>query len=179
MRRAVFLDRDGVLNRTEVRDGAPRPPKSLAELEILPGVQEALRDLAAERLLLVVVTNQPDVARGFQSRDEVEAIHESLKSRLKLDDIFTCYHDDQDGCDCRKPKPGLLQEAAAMHDIELSRSFLVGDRWRDIEAGRTAGCETFLLARPYSGRERCRPDHEAADLGAAAKIIAGGLRSRA
>jgi len=176
MRRAVFLDRDGVLNRTEVRGGAPRPPASVAEVELLPGVEEALGLLAGEGLLLVVVTNQPDVARGTLRKDDVERIHEHLMGRLPLDAVFACYHDDADGCECRKPRPGLLRAAADEHGIDLRGSFLVGDRWRDIEAGRAAGCVTLLLSRPYSQRERCAPDHEAQDLGTAARIIAHSVR---
>jgi D-glycero-D-manno-heptose 1,7-bisphosphate phosphatase len=172
MARAVFLDRDGVLNRTEVRDGAPRPPATLAELELLPGVPEALGLLAGQGLRLVVVTNQPDVARGAARAEDVEAIHAHLLATLPLDAVFACYHDDADGCACRKPRPGLLHAAAAAHAIQLERSFLVGDRWRDIEAGRAAGCETFLLAQPYSQPERCSPDHTSPDLLSAAREIA-------
>jgi D-glycero-D-manno-heptose 1,7-bisphosphate phosphatase len=172
MARAVFLDRDGVLNRTEVRDGAPRPPARLDELELLPGVPEALDLLAAEGLRLVVVTNQPDVARGAARSEDVEAIHAHLLATLPLDAVFACYHDEGDGCDCRKPRPGMLRAAAAAHAIELERSFMVGDRWRDIEAGRAAGCETFLLAQPWSEPERCSPDHTVPDLLSAAREIA-------
>jgi D-glycero-D-manno-heptose 1,7-bisphosphate phosphatase len=172
MVRAVFLDRDGVLNRTEVQGGAPRPPATLAELTLLPGVPEALTLLASHGLRLVVVTNQPDVARGAARTEDVEAIHAHLLATLPLDAVFACYHDDRDACDCRKPRPGMLLAAAAAHAIELDRSFLVGDRWRDIEAGRAAGCETFLLAQPYSEPERCSPDHTATDLLSAAREIA-------
>ena len=172
MARAVFLDRDGVLNRTEMRGGAPRPPATLAELELLPGVPEALGLLAAEGLRLVVVTNQPDVARGAARPEDVEAIHAHLLATLPLDAVFACFHDEGDGCDCRKPRPGMLRAAAAAHAIELTRSFMVGDRWRDVEAGRAAGCETFLLAQPWSERERCSPDHVAPDLLSAAREIA-------
>lgn len=172
MARAVFLDRDGVLNRTEVRDGAPRPPATVGELELLPGVPEALRLLAAQGLRLVVVTNQPDVARGAARPEDVEAIHAHLLSTLPLDAVFACFHDDGDGCLCRKPRPGLLQAAARAHAIELDRSFMVGDRWRDVEAGRAAGCETFLLAQPWSEAERCSPDHTAPDLMSVAREIA-------
>jgi D-glycero-D-manno-heptose 1,7-bisphosphate phosphatase len=112
-RRAVFLDRDGVLNRAVVRDGTPYPPDSLEALEILPGVREALEDLKASGFLLLVVTNQPDVAKGTQSRAVVEAIHQKLRAELPLDDIFVCYHQDSDGCDCRKPATGLFEDAAA------------------------------------------------------------------
>jgi transaldolase len=171
LRRAVFLDRDGVLNRTVVRDGAPRPPASPDELEILPGVPEALAALAARGWVLVVVTNQPDVARGRQARAVVEAINRRLLSTLPLRAVLACYHDDADRCDCRKPRPGLLRQAAAEHGLDLDASVMVGDRWSDVQAGAAAGCRTFLVRADYSEPERCRPDHEVADLGEAAAAI--------
>jgi D-glycero-D-manno-heptose 1,7-bisphosphate phosphatase len=171
LRTAVFLDRDGTLNRTEVRDGAPRPPNDVEELEILPGVREALERLKRAGLLLVVVTNQPDVARGSLDRRSVEQLHTLLRRRLPLDAIYCCFHDDLDDCPCRKPRPGLLVEAAARFGIELSGSFMVGDRWRDVEAGQRAGCTTVLLRQPYSGATRAPADFEAADLAEAAEII--------
>jgi D-glycero-D-manno-heptose 1,7-bisphosphate phosphatase len=148
-RSAVFLDRDGVINRAFVRDGTPYPPDALEDLEILPHVPEALSALKAQGYSLVVVTNQPDVARGAASRELVEGIHERLKGELGLDAIFTCFHDDADECDCRKPKPGLLFRASAALGIDLTSSFMVGDRWRDVEAGRRAGCRTFFVDCGY------------------------------
>jgi D-sedoheptulose 7-phosphate isomerase len=148
--RAVFLDRDGVINRTFIRDGKPFPPSTLQELEILPGVPEALQELKQHGYKLLVVTNQPDVARGKQSRQTIEAMHQALSARLPLDDIFVCYHTDRDNCDCRKPMPGMLLEAARKHNIDLASSFMVGDRWRDIEAGYNAGCKTILIDYGYS-----------------------------
>ena len=148
-RAAVFLDRDGVLNRTFIRDGTPYPPVSLRDLEILPHVPEALSALKAQGYSLVVVTNQPDVARGTASRELVDSIHERLKAELGLDAIFTCFHDDADECDCRKPKPGLLFRAAHDLGIDLTSSFMVGDRWRDVEAGRRAGCRTLFVDCSY------------------------------
>src|ERR1700735_4309357 len=118
-RRAVFLDRDGVINRTFVRDGKPYPPTTLQELEVLPGVPEALHELKQHGYQLLVVTNQPDVARGKQSRQTIEAMHQALSARLPLDDIFVCYHTDEDKCDCRKPLPGMLLEAAPKHKIDF------------------------------------------------------------
>ena len=144
-RTAVFLDRDGVINRAFDRNGILRPPASLRELEILPDVPEALCALKAHGYSLVVVTNQPDVARGTASRELVGRIHEGLKNDFGLDAILTCFHDDADRCDCRKPLPGLLFRAARDLDIDLSSSFMVGDRWRDVEAGKRAGCRTFLI----------------------------------
>ncbi|MEO7145005.1 MAG: HAD-IIIA family hydrolase, partial [Bryobacteraceae bacterium] len=115
MNKAVFLDRDGVLNRAVLRDGKPYPPASVDELEILPDAAEALGRLKQAGFLLLVVTNQPDVARGAQTRAAVEAMHAALARALPIDGFFVCYHDDADGCDCRKPRPGLLLQAAAAH----------------------------------------------------------------
>jgi D-glycero-D-manno-heptose 1,7-bisphosphate phosphatase len=144
-RRAVFLDRDGVLNRAVVRDGKPYPPPSLDALEILPGVSEALGRLRAAGFLNIVVTNQPDVATGKQRRDVVEAINARLSEELTLDAIKVCYHSDADNCPCRKPRPGMLIEASHELGISLPASCLIGDRWRDVEAGRAAGCGLLLF----------------------------------
>lgn len=158
LRRAVFLDRDGVLNRAIVRNGQPYPPASVDEVELLEGAAEACRALHATGFLLIVVSNQPDVARGTQRRDVVEAINAHLRALLPLDDIRVCYHDDRDVCTCRKPAPGLLLEAAAAWQVALDRSFMVGDRWRDIEAGRRAGCTTILIDHGYGEDLSVLPD---------------------
>jgi len=172
-RRAVFLDRDGVLNRAVFRDGQPGPPRTLDELAVLPGVPEALLRLRAAGYLLIVATNQPDVARGRQRPEVIEAMHASLRARLPLDEIRACYHDDADGCRCRKPEPGMLVEAARAWDVELASSFMVGDRGRDIEAGRRAGCTTLLVTGVPEEGEGCRPDRRVADLREAAEVILG------
>jgi D-glycero-D-manno-heptose 1,7-bisphosphate phosphatase len=157
-RRAVFLDRDGVLNRARVVDGVPHPPDSVKDLELLPGVEEACRRLREAGLLLIVVTNQPDVARGAQTLEEVEALNRELSSRLPLDEIRVCPHDDGDACQCRKPAPGMLLDAARDRGIDLERSVMVGDRWRDVEAGRRAGCKTIFIDWGYSERAPEAPD---------------------
>jgi len=170
--RAVFLDRDGVLNRAIIRDGLPFAPTSIAELEILPGVPDALPRLRAAGFLLIVVTNQPDVARGTASRDAIDAIHARMRQTLPLDDIRVCFHDDADHCACRKPLPGLLLDAAAGWDIDLKRSYMIGDRWRDIAAGQAAGCTTVLVDGGHDEASTVEPDtrkHALAD--AAAWII--------
>jgi D-glycero-D-manno-heptose 1,7-bisphosphate phosphatase len=156
-RPAVFLDRDGVLNRAIMRNGKPFPPSGPEELELLPDVASSLRDLKAHGFALFVITNQPDVARGTHTREAVEGIHQALASSLPIDDIFVCYHDDPDDCACRKPKPGLLLEAQRKHNLDLSRSFFVGDRWRDIDAGRAAGCKTVLIDYGYDERKPAQP----------------------
>jgi D-sedoheptulose 7-phosphate isomerase len=171
-RRAVFLDRDGVINRAIVRDGKPFAPATLEELEILPDVPAALRKLKDRGFQLLVITNQPDVARGKQSRVAVEDIHRELASTLPLDDIIVCYHSDEDNCACRKPKPGMLIDAARKHDIDLSVSFLVGDRWRDIEAGKNAGCTTIWIDGGYREKQPAQaPDARVGSLREAADWI--------
>jgi D-glycero-D-manno-heptose 1,7-bisphosphate phosphatase len=170
-RPAVFLDRDGVLNRAAVRDGRPYPPATLDELEILPHVHEALVQLRTAGFDLVVVTNQPDVARGTQPRHIVEAINAELGRRLQLDDFRVCYHDEQSQCDCRKPSAGLLLAAALERDLDLSRSFMVGDRWRDVEAGRRAGCRTVFIDHNYREPLTAAPDARVSDLAEAASWI--------
>ena len=165
-RRAVFLDRDGVINRAFVRDGRPFPPATEQQLEILPGVTEALARLHDAGFRLVVVTNQPDIARGTQRRDVVDRMHARLRSELPIDDIRVCDHDDADGCECRKPKPGLLAAAARDGGLSLEDSFMVGDRWRDVEAGRRAGCATIFIDHGYN---EPRPDRADAFVGSLAE----------
>jgi D-glycero-D-manno-heptose 1,7-bisphosphate phosphatase len=172
VRRAVFLDRDGVLNEPILRDGRPYPPSGLHELTLVPDAEAALARLKQCGFFLVVVTNQPDVARGTSTRADVERIHRHLASHLPLDDFFTCYHDDSDRCDCRKPLPGLLVKAAARYGIDLARSYMVGDRWRDIEAGQAAGCRTVWIDHGYRERGPSRPpDARVRSIGEAAAWI--------
>jgi D-glycero-D-manno-heptose 1,7-bisphosphate phosphatase len=151
-KRAVFLDRDGVINQAIIRDGKPHPPSGVDELKIVVGAVDALRDLKQAGFLLIVVTNQPDIARGTQSRVALDAIHKALSEALPLDDFFVCPHDDSNQCDCRKPLPGLLLRAAEKYDVDMSRSFMIGDRWRDVDAGASAGCATVWIDYVY--RER-------------------------
>ncbi|WP_330591319.1 HAD family hydrolase [Gemmata obscuriglobus] len=165
--RVVFLDRDGVLNRAFPEGGTTRPPMTLDELELLPGVPAALERLRAAGFARVVVTNQPDVARGKQTRAAVEAINAKMCAELPLTDLFACYHDTADRCDCRKPKPGMLLAAAAKWDLDLPAAFLIGDRWSDVAAAAAAGCRGVLIDTPFSSPERCSPDHTAADITAA------------
>jgi D-glycero-D-manno-heptose 1,7-bisphosphate phosphatase len=176
-RPALFLDRDGVINRAVLRAGIPRPPASLAELEILPGVPAALEALKAGGYTLVVVTNQPDVARGSTSRELVSDIHAHLADTLALDAILTCFHDDSAECDCRKPKPGLLLQAARELSLDLASSFMVGDRWRDMEAGRRAGCRTFYVDQGYEQTVPAAADYRVESLSeAAGRVLALGPR---
>lgn len=157
-RRAVFLDRDGVINRSMMRDGKPYAPTHVSEFELLPGVPAALSRLRQHGFLNIVVTNQPDIATGKQRREDLDALHERLKTELAIDAIKTCCHLDADDCVCRKPKPGLLLEAAREFDIDLGASFMVGDRWRDIAAGQRAGCKTcFFIDYGYAEKRPEQP----------------------
>ncbi len=160
--RAVFLDRDGVINRAVLRAGLPHPPQSVQDLEILPGVGDALTLLKSAGFKLVVITNQPDVARGTQTRAQVEAIHDLLLRTLPLDGVKVCYHDDADGCSCRKPSPGMILEAARDWEVDLARSYTVGDRWKDMEAGQRAGTTTILIENEYPEK---KPAHAASRVG--------------
>jgi D-glycero-D-manno-heptose 1,7-bisphosphate phosphatase len=170
---AVFLDRDGVINRALTRDGKPYPPSSLAEFEILPGVAEACTLLKQAGYILVVATNQPDVGRGTTTQETVEAIHAHMQRLLPLDRVEVCYHPGKGAseCDCRKPKPGMLLRAAHDLNIDLARSFMVGDRWRDIDAGHAAGVTTILIDYNYTEALRQPPQHRVSSLREAATLI--------
>jgi D-glycero-D-manno-heptose 1,7-bisphosphate phosphatase len=172
LKRAVFLDRDGVVNEAEVKDGRPYSPADATSLRIAAGAAESLARLRQAGYLLLVVTNQPDVARGKQTRQAVEEMNQRIRAELPVDDVLACYHDDDDYCDCRKPKPGLILQAARQCGIDLEKSFMVGDRWRDIDAGANAGCKTILIDFGY--RERApvsTPDYRARSLSEAADWI--------
>lgn len=169
--RAVFLDRDGVINKADFPDATPRAPTSLDEFQLLPGVEEALRKLKAAGFYLIVVTNQPDVSRGKIRRSTVDEITAHLLDRLRLDAVEVCFHDDADACACRKPQPGMLNDSARRFGINLARSFMVGDRWRDIEAGRRAHCTTILVGSGYGETFSSKPDATFASLADAAEWI--------
>jgi D-glycero-D-manno-heptose 1,7-bisphosphate phosphatase len=171
-RRAVFLDRDGVLNRVLLRNGKPHPPRSIKEMTIPQGVGPALARLRGAGFLLIVLTNQPDIARGSLTWADLDAMHEHMSRLLPLDAFRVCDHDDSSGCPCRKPKPGLIIRAANDFGIDRTTSFMVGDRWRDVDAGSAAGCRTVLIDMGY--RERgpsTLPSAKVSDLGAAADWI--------
>jgi D-glycero-D-manno-heptose 1,7-bisphosphate phosphatase len=175
LNRAVFLDRDGVLNRGVLQDGRPFAPIDVSEFQLMPGVADALAQLSAAGFLLIVATNQPDVVRGRATRAGIDAIHEWMRRHLPLTAIRVCFHDDADLCACRKPKPGLLVAAAVDYEIQLERSFMVGDRWRDLGAGKAASCTAILVNR-FPETLRVAPDVELADLPAAAAWILAAAR---
>ena len=147
---AVFLDRDGVLNEVRMAGGVASGPRRVGELHIVPGARAGLLRLKAAGLTLIVVSNQPDVARGDLSAAALEEINQALRAALPVDAVYVCPHDTADGCDCRKPSPGLITAGAAALGVDLARSCLVGDRWVDLAAARAAGIDAILLRRPWS-----------------------------
>jgi D-glycero-D-manno-heptose 1,7-bisphosphate phosphatase len=169
--RAVFLDRDGVINVSLRRGNSLHAPLLLDDVVICPGVPEALASLKRAGFLLIVVTNQPDVARGVGRREDVAAIHAYMKQTLPLDAIRVCFHVDADRCACRKPQPGMLLAEATDREIRLDRSFMVGDRWRDIEAGIRAGCRTILVESGVVEEKLVHPDWTTDSLANAAEWI--------
>jgi D-glycero-D-manno-heptose 1,7-bisphosphate phosphatase len=178
VRPAVFLDRDGVINANLERDGRPVAPTALEEFRLLPGVEEAVSRLKAAGYLVIVVTNQPDVATGRTTMATVNAMHDVIRSRLGVDDIKICFHTDADACGCRKPKPGMILAAAREHGIDQARSYVVGDRWRDVAAGRAAGCLTIFVDHGYEQEGPNEPHHVVASLSEAASIILTGSSAR-
>ncbi len=170
---AVFLDRDGVINANLERNGRPVAPTTMTEFRLLPKVDEAIRRLKAGGYAIIVVTNQPDVANGLTPRGTVDAMHDLIRSSLAVDDIRVCFHNDAAGCTCRKPKPGMILTAAAEHGVDLARSYLVGDRWRDIQAGRAAGCSTIFIDYGYPQDQPNNPDTVVQSLWEATDFILG------
>lgn len=149
MTRAIFLDRDGVLNRSEVRNGKPYAPRRLEDFEILPDVPDACKKLVNAGYLLIVVTNQPDIGNGLVDPAVVDAMHKQLQKALPLTAIYTCPHKQTDGCTCRKPAPGLLLQAKTTHEIDMAQSYMVGDRKSDVEAALAVGVTPVFIDYKY------------------------------
>jgi D-glycero-D-manno-heptose 1,7-bisphosphate phosphatase len=176
-RRAVFLDRDGVVNAVITRDGKPHPPARLEDFVLMPGVVEGCHALKRAGYLLVVATNQPDVGRGTQTQEVVEAMHQRLRNLLPVDGIEVCYHPGQGNsvCDCRKPRPGMLLRAALTHGIALEHSWMIGDRWVDVECGRAAGCHTIFVDYGYAEERPSLQDYTVKSFVSAVSVITGGV----
>ncbi len=152
-KRAVFFDRDGVVLKAIVMDGKPRPPHSIAEYKALsgitPGAKEAVEKVKAAGFLAILISNQPDMAYGVISKEEWQWVQDQIKD-IPFDDVFICFHRRDDNCDCMKPKPGKLFEAAKKWDIDLTQSFLVGDTKDDVTAAQAAHCKSILLETAYN-----------------------------
>jgi D-glycero-D-manno-heptose 1,7-bisphosphate phosphatase len=170
-RAAVFLDRDGVLVVPTFRDGRSFAPTELRTYCFYPEARESLERLKAEGFMLIVVTNQPDVASGLISREVIDIMHRRLSEELPVDAVLACFHAAGDNCPCRKPRPGMLLEAAEHYGISLGASFMVGDRASDIEAGIRAGCRSVFIdlgytaeARPQGAAAQVKSIRQAADV---------------
>lgn len=158
IKRAIFLDRDGIINSSVVKEGKPYPPASVVEVQFITGVRECLLKFAKKGFLIFIITNQPDVARGTKNIEEIEKIHHLIKEQFPVDEIFACYHDDEDHCTCRKPGIGFFLQAQRDYAIDLTQSYMVGDRWRDIDAGKNAGCTTIFVDYGYNEKLKQQPD---------------------
>jgi len=150
--KAIFLDRDGVVNEAIVVDRKPFSPKFVEEVKIVNGIKELLEFLSKE-YFIIIITNQPNIARKTQSQNSVNKINRYLKSQLQIDDFFVCPHSNEDNCNCRKPKTGLILQAVEKYDIDLSQSYLIGDRKSDIECGVNTGCRTIFVDYGYQERQ--------------------------
>ena len=169
--KAAFLDRDGVINRAIIRKGRAYSPILLKDFKFLPKVAPAVKALKAAGFKIILVTNQPDVGAGKQKLAVVKAMHRLVRSKLAPDDIEVCYHTQEQGCSCRKPKPGMLLQAAKKWRIDLKKSFMVGDRWRDVEAGKAAGCQTIWVKAGYKEKKAENPDAVVSSLYEASRWI--------
>lgn len=158
MKKAIFWDRDGVLNLCEVREGKPYAPRRVEDFEVFPEAVDVLTELKKKGFFQVVVTNQPDVGNGFVQQEVVGKMHQRLREALPVDDVKVCYASQKEGSPMRKPSPGMLLQTATEYGIDLKESFMVGDRWSDVEAGKSAGCKTIFLDRGYGEKRPKNPD---------------------
>ena len=157
-RKAIFLDRDGTLNKAYIKNGLPISPSSLNKFKIIKGVKKSINRLKKLNFLCILITNQPDVFRGKISKKTVVKMNSYIKKKIKLDDMFVCYHDNEHNCNCRKPKPGLLVKASKKWKIDLNKSFMIGDRWKDILAGKKVGCKTIFINNNYKNDKKVKAD---------------------
>ena len=169
MKQAVFLDRDGIINEVLLREEKPFSPTKFEEFKVRSGVDETLRRFKEKGFLNIIVTNQPEVARGLLKEKELKRMHDFIREKLLIDDIMVCFHDDKDNCLCRKPKSGMLLDAANKWDIDLDKSFLIGDQWKDMHAGKSVGCTTIIINYPYN--QEAGADFRVKDLQSCVEII--------
>ena len=175
---AVFIDRDGVINRALVHEGRPFSPRSINDLVILDGVREAVSLLHEHGFITAVITNQPDITQGHTTLEFVLELHKAISKETGLQNFYICNHDDQNQCECRKPNIGLIREATQDLDIDVAKSFIVGDRWKDIEAGQSAGCKCFFIDNNYAEKRPVPPYRTVESLLEAALIIVEGISAK-
>ena len=177
MRPAVFLDRDGVVNAVKLKNRKPYPPSNLDELIVLDGVRESVEKFELNGLTVVVVTNQPDITNGHTTFKIVKEIHQRIAQLTGLRYFYVCHHNSEAQCLCRKPKPGLLTNAASDLKLDLKNSFMVGDRWSDITAGQSVGCKNFFVNNAYLEPKPTLPFIEVESLMQASDYILGDIQS--
>lgn len=157
-KKALFIDRDGVINKSIIRNGKPYAPINFLEFEMLDGVEEAFYLLKKSEYMSIIVTNQPDIASGKQTLLSLNKLHNYLQEKYSIDLIRVCPHKEEDGCDCRKPKPGMIISASKKLNININFSYMIGDRWTDILCGQRAGCkENFYIDNNYSEKKPDKP----------------------
>ena len=168
---AIFLDREGTLNKAYIKNGLPISHPSFNKFKILPGVKNSIIKLKKLGFLCLLITNQPDVSRKKIKKNVVKKMNNFIKKKIKLDDVFVCYHDDKHNCNCRKPKPGLLLDGSRKWNINLKESYMIGDRWKDISAGVSAGCKTIFINNKYKELTPQNPNYVTDSLIKAAQFI--------
>lgn len=155
--KALFLDRDGTLNLPIMRDGVPYSPRTLKEVDFFPDIEIALKLFRDLDFVPIIITNQPDVARKLVTKEKALEINRYIQERLGIEHAFACFHDDLDLCLCRKPKPGLIHEAMNLLKIEIKRSYMIGDRWKDVEAAQSVGCPAYFIDSGYTEQMPIEP----------------------
>lgn len=155
MNKAIFIDRDGVINQLVSRDGGKYSPRLVTDFQIFPSVPNAIKQIREAGYLVVVVTNQPDISRGLLKPHVLDEMHQLLRAICQVDAIYVCPHDNSDDCLCRKPLPGMLLQAATDLSIDLNNSWMIGDRATDMQAGNAVGLSNIFIA---SGQEQ-RSEH--------------------
>jgi D-glycero-D-manno-heptose 1,7-bisphosphate phosphatase len=171
--KAVFLDRDGIINKVLIKEGKVCSPRTMAEFEWMDDIIESVKIFKEIGFKIIVVTNQPDIARGKMAKEILAAMTNLIYSTLMVDDVLVCPHDDLDGCNCRKPSPGLILEASGKWDVDCRQSFMIGDSWKDMSAGRAAGCTTILIDQYYN--QGTEGHYRVKDLKGAVEIIVNSL----
>lgn len=174
-KKAVFLDRDGVINAIVSRGGKLSVPFSVNEFKVIEGAREAVALLKAHGFVCIVVTNQPDIARGNLSEKNLSAIHKYMQKETGVEAVYFCPHSKDGECNCKKPAMGMVQDAVREHGIVLAESWLVGDRWRDIQMAKNAGLKSILVVTDATKEDvvPMEPDYSVKNLSEAARIIAG------
>jgi D-glycero-D-manno-heptose 1,7-bisphosphate phosphatase len=156
--KAIFFDRDGVLNKTLLKNGKPYAPRNIKDFKIISDAYSILSYLKSLNYLMFVVTNQPDVGNGYMDKIIVEEMHEMILDQLPIQEIFTCYHSQKDNCSCRKPKTGMLEKAHKKFNLNIKDCFIVGDRFSDIEAGQKFKFQTVMIGTGYGEKPLAKPD---------------------